>query len=500
MFKSLFVALLLSLSALAQAPTYVNGDQTIPTYTVAKLPTNNTGFNVVIVTDGNGYSCTSGSSSTVVLCYWTGSAWSPVGGGSGGSGTVTGVLGTTNQITSDGNSVTPTLSIPATFIAPGTISAATSIDATKLLGNLPALNGSALTSLPAGAWSALTTPAGNLSLAMGSNTSIFTTTTALSQMFAWKNTTAAIVGTSQGSPILANCGRAFHGSADVEDCMTLGELPGNGNDAAIIFTLGHTGTSSGTVSFNTPIINAASGSVSLPAFAFSAQAALGIYRNTTSQMTFTNGTTNRITVDAGNSIIRTASAGYFAWAASTDASAASDTTISRLGVGIAQVGTTTANRSGFLVSGNSVFVTTNFTTSGVGTALENITGLAWTFPATAVNYNFHCHMAYSQAIGAAAVAFGIKATTNNPTNIFANGEMFTAAGTVTTGTLATLATTTATNIVTGTPGAQATNFVADLYGTLELAASATTINIMTSTATAADTVTVLRGSYCSLNP
>lgn len=68
--------------------------------------------------------------------------------GGGGSGTVTGVLGTTNQITSDGSSTTPTLSIPSTFIAPGTISAVTSIDATKLTGNLPAINGAALTSLP----------------------------------------------------------------------------------------------------------------------------------------------------------------------------------------------------------------------------------------------------------------------------------------------------------------------------------------------------------------
>lgn len=74
-----------------------------------------------------------------------------------------------------------------------------------------------------------------------------TTTTALVQAIAAKNTTAALVGTSQGSPFLAACGRAFHGSADVEDCMTFGELAGNGNDAAIVFNYGHTGTSTGTV-------------------------------------------------------------------------------------------------------------------------------------------------------------------------------------------------------------------------------------------------------------
>jgi hypothetical protein len=97
-------------------------------------------------------------------------------------------------------------------------------------------------------WNNLAAPTGNLGpLAMGANTSIFTTTTAQAQHFAWKNTTAAVVGTSQGSPVNALCGRAFHGSADVEDCLTLGELPGNGNDAAITFTVGHTGTSTGQV-------------------------------------------------------------------------------------------------------------------------------------------------------------------------------------------------------------------------------------------------------------
>lgn len=45
------------------------------------------------------------------------------GGGGGGSGTVTSVLGTANQIASDGNTVTPTLSIPSTFVAPGSASA-----------------------------------------------------------------------------------------------------------------------------------------------------------------------------------------------------------------------------------------------------------------------------------------------------------------------------------------------------------------------------------------
>lgn len=104
-----------------------------------------------------------------------------------------------------------------------------------------------------GTWSGLTNPSpANLSLPLGTFTSIFTTTSAVPQFFAWKNTTAAIVGTSQGSPVLSDCGTAFHGSASVEDCFTLSHLPGNGNDAGITVNLGHTGSSTGLVTFQAP--------------------------------------------------------------------------------------------------------------------------------------------------------------------------------------------------------------------------------------------------------
>jgi hypothetical protein len=101
-------------------------------------------------------------------------------------------------------------------------------------------------------WSSLGAPTGNLSLTMAGNLSTFNTTTALAAFFGWKNTTAAVVGTSQGSPVPAICGRAFHGSADVEDCLTLSELPGNGNDAAIQLSIGHTGTSTGGIDTAVP--------------------------------------------------------------------------------------------------------------------------------------------------------------------------------------------------------------------------------------------------------
>lgn len=112
-----------------------------------------------------------------------------------------------------------------------------------------------LTNVTGYLWNILAAPTGNLSLAMGSNSSIFTTTTAVSQFFAWKNNTAALVGTSQASPILSLCGTAFHGSASVEDCLTFQDTPGNGNDAAITFNVGHSGTSTGvvTTAFSGPV-------------------------------------------------------------------------------------------------------------------------------------------------------------------------------------------------------------------------------------------------------
>lgn len=166
------------------------------------------------------------------------------------------------------------------------------------------------------------------------------------------------------------------------------------------------------------------------------------------------------------------------------------------GAGTATLGNTT------LVSenGNKVFVTTNFTTAA-NTTLQTITGLTFNFPAVAHNWNFRCNLSYSQATGNAAVAFGIQAATNAPTNIFAHGLQQITVGppaTIVTGTLATLTTTTATNIVSGTPTALATNYYVELAGTLELGASANAVSIKVSTATAGDAVTVLRGSYCTL--
>jgi hypothetical protein len=185
--------------------------------------------------------------------------------------------------------------------------------------------------------------------------------------------------------------------------------------------------------------------------------------------------------------------------------AAIDTGFSREAPAVFDCGNGTAlNKACFLRSGMTVAVASDFTTAA-NTSLQTITGLSWTLPNLGtLSFTFACNLAYSQATGAAAVAFGIQAATNSPTNIFATGtQQITVGppGTYVSGTLPTLATTTATAIVSGTPGAQATNYTVHLGGRIENpAATANTFNIMVSTATSGDAVTVLRGSSCYLTP
>jgi hypothetical protein len=186
----------------------------------------------------------------------------------------------------------------------------------------------------------------------------------------------------------------------------------------------------------------------------------------------------------------------------------SDASPRQLTQGAASVAGVTGNFAvtGFLTSGNTVAVgTSNFTTAS--TSLVTITGLSWTFPAAARNYSFHCRISYSQATAAATNAFGVQAATTAPTNLYA--AMRVSTGLLVTGTdatLPTLASTTATNIGTFTPGAAGTIgtvadiFTADIWGYLEQGAGATTLNIMALSGSASDSLTIYRGSSCSLTP
>jgi len=90
-----------------------------------------------------------------------------------------------------------------------------------------------------------------------------------------------------------------------------------------------------------------------------------------------------------------------------------------------------------------------------------------------------------------------------PTNIAANGTAQTNTTAFTAGPgVITLATTTATNVVTFTPAATGTVFRITMDGMIEQPAfgGGQVINIMASTGAAADALTIKRGSYCSINP
>lgn len=163
---------------------------------------------------------------------------------------------------------------------------------------------------------------------------------------------------------------------------------------------------------------------------------------------------------------------------------------------------TPANAVSHLVGNLFQVGSSGFTTAN-NTNLQTITGLVFNLSQVAANYSFHCSLSWSQATGNAAVAFGIQTATAAATNVFANGTEQITVGppaTSVTGTLATLASTVATSIVSGTPTATATNYVTYLDGTIEepVNDAGQVVNIMVSTATGTDPVTVLRGSYCAL--
>ena len=141
------------------------------------------------------------------------------------------------------------------------------------------------------------------------------------------------------------------------------------------------------------------------------------------------------------------------------------------------------------------------TTTTTGTAANAITGLTWTVPAsTALNYNFHCGVVYQQGTGNAAVTFSITTGSNAPTGGSLLGHMQTNTTAFTDGAVLGYTTTAATTIVSASPASTATNFAVTLDGSIEQpsSGSASIVTINVATATAADTVTISRDSFCRL--
>lgn len=344
---------------------------------------------------GGEYNCTSGG------------AWNLIGGG-GGAGTVTSVSFTGGLISVANPTTTPAFTVAGTSggipffdsattwstsaalsanrvvlgggagVAPTVTSAdSTTTHALFATAGAPAFRALAAGDIPSGAvtWDLLGNPAGNLALTMAGNTSTFNTTTANATFFNWKNTTAAVVGTSQGSPLLNLCGRAFHGSADVEDCLTLKELPGNGNDAAVTFTVGHTGTSTGAVTtvFPGPIQPGSDGTQAAPVLARFNGPTAGLYFVGTN-LAYSAGNTDTMQI-TGNPAMRGASNFAYTWG-STTSGTAQDTGISRDAAAVVDIGSGAAgDTTGKVKAAGYMSVGTKFTTdTGCGTVTTLVGG------------------------------------------------------------------------------------------------------------------------------
>ena len=132
----------------------------------------------------------------------------------------------------------------------------------------------------------------------------------------------------------------------------------------------------------------------------------------------------------------------------------------------------------------------------------------WTWGALPVsqNFSFKCEILYNQqGTAVAGDGFAVQGATNAPTRLDAWGKIYTTdpASTTVTGSLGSaqnITSTTATSVVTATPGAITTVYQAELAGTIQVGASASTLNINAFTGNVSDSITIQAGSYCTLMP
>lgn len=160
--------------------------------------------------------------------------------------------------------------------------------------------------------------------------------------------------------------------------------------------------------------------------------------------------------------------------------------------------------SGLVNGTNTSRVASNFTTTNA--ALTLITGLITPhlYNSAAQSYTLLCWVQYSVSANS-AVAFGVQATLNNPTNIAASGDMQITSGSpsayVSGPGIQTLATTTATSIVSGTPTSAANQIYRALFQiTLENPANTDNQLQLMADIAAGNTLTVYRGGSCSVQP
>lgn len=122
------------------------------------------------------------------------------------------------------------------------------------------------------------------------------------------------------------------------------------------------------------------------------------------------------------------------------------------------------------------------------------------------NFSFHCEIIYSQTTAAVAGdGIAVQGATNAPTRLDAWGKIdvtdpASTNYTGSAGSLANLTTTTATSVVTATPGASGTVYQVTLSGTIQVGASASTLNILMFTGNVSDSIVPKAGSFCMVTP
>lgn len=178
-----------------------------------------------------------------------------------------------------------------------------------------------------------------------------------------------------------------------------------------------------------------------------------------------------------------------------------DTGLSREAAGIWDVGNGTAgDQSGFVASGNKVFLNAPFTDSNAS-GLQVITGLSFALGTVAHNWSFHCSLQYSQATPSASDQFGVASLTTAPTQLRAWGIVTTtegAAAVINTGDSGAITNTTPTATNTFTPVGTGVKQVT-IDGTIETAGvTATTLQFYVTNGTAANVIVIARDSYCTI--
>jgi hypothetical protein len=155
----------------------------------------------------------------------------------------------------------------------------------------------------------------------------------------------------------------------------------------------------------------------------------------------------------------------------------------------------------FLLTSNTQYLASDM--SITSTTPGTVVVFTWgSLPLSSV-YSFHCGILYSQATATTLDGISVQGANNAPIRIDAWGKMDTSspvyAGSA--GSAVNITSTTATSVVSATPGAINTPYQATLDGTIQANNSnPTTLNVLVYTGNAADAVTVKAGSYCRLMP